>query len=137
MSRHGSPAKCRACLSLELGVDARSGDFVCRKCGEIQGSRLIVESSEVRNFDDNEGPQDSGERHGGLPDTNAWGGMSIFISSGRGNDEITAVLNKCSAQTNDSKSEMLAKVMKMVSELSYCMHLPNTVTVGLRRTGLE
>ena len=137
MSRSGKTVHCRTCLSLELGVDAISGDFVCRKCGEIQGSRLIVESSEVRHFSDNENRQDSGERHGGLPDSKAWGGTSMFISSGRDNDEVAAILNKCSAQTNDSKSKMIANAMMMASELSDIMHLPNTVTVGFERNSLE
>lgn len=136
VSRNSVAPQCRACSSLQLGVDARSGDYVCHKCGEIQGSRLIVESSEVRNFDDAEdaeGPQNGGERHG----LEKWGAMSMFVSPGRGNDEVTAVLNKCSAQTSDNKSKMVVNAMKMASELSYNMHLPNTVTVGFYQTGLE
>ena len=61
-------------------MDAISGDFVCRKCGEIQGSRLIVESSEVRHFHDNEVPQHSEERHGGQPDSNAWVVLACLLA---------------------------------------------------------
>ena len=85
----------------------------------------------MRHFHDNEVPQHSEERHGGQPDSNAWGGTSMFVSSGRQNDEVTAMLNKFSAQTNDSKTMIIANAMNMASELSYIMHLPNTVMVGL------
>ena len=50
----------------------------------------------------------------------------MFVSSGRQNDEVTAMLNKFSAQTNDSKTMIIANAMNMAPELSYIMHLPNT-----------
>ena len=61
--------RCLACQSSDLIENEVTADVVCRECGEVQRSRLIVESTESKSYEDDVDGKE--ERTGGMADT-AW-----------------------------------------------------------------
>lgn len=126
LSRNNSVPRCKSCSAIDVCVDPRTGDHVCRTCGEVQQSRLLVESSEIRNLDEDTVPG-SKSRHAGKPDSKVWKDPRMFsiatASGARINNDVTELLNKCSEKADDSKGKMMLNAMRMANELFFSLHL--------------
>jgi len=124
-SRRREIQRCRRCSATDLVVTAMGADLVCRNCGEVQQSRLIVESSESRTFEE-EPDVNKEERNSGAADS-VWD-CSEF--RGGSDADITAKLNKACAESRDRKDVVLEEVLRKAADISFALHLPTGITVS-------
>ena len=124
LSRNKRVPLCLACLSKDLVLNSMSAGLVCRNCGEVQQTRLIVESSESRNFEDDVEVKE--ERASGAADS-VWD-RSEF----RGNDSsMTQRLNKVSNNGKTRIEYIIEKSLKSAADISFALHLPSGIMVSL------
>ena len=116
--------RCLACQSSDLIVNEVTADVVCRECGEVQRSRLIVESTESKSYEDDVDGKE--ERTGGMADT-AWERREFKGS----NLEETLQLNKLSSDVRGRKEKTLEEVELKTEEIAYALHLQASMTVSI------
>lgn len=125
-SRNKSVLRCLACSATDLVLNEVTADVVCRECGEVQRSRLIVESTESRSYEDDVEVKE--ERVSGMADT-AWERREF--QGGSNNAEATMQLNKLSRDMRGKMEKALEEIERKTDEISYALHLPASMAVSI------
>ncbi|KAM3578020.1 hypothetical protein VYU27_000122 [Nannochloropsis oceanica] len=138
-----NPETCTKCRSLDIITDHRSGDVICRGCGEVQAERLVDEGAEWNRYDDNDGKGDPSRVGGELGGTASriWGGSSASMpGAGRGGgsgggsskkrkaQQGAAALTGADLANKKSRAQgKLEKVCMLLSDSCRSLHLDERV----------
>lgn len=112
--------------SVSLSTDHRSGDVVCRGCGEVQAERVADQGAEWNTYDDNDGRSDPSRVGGALGDaaSRIWGGTGTASSSAAGKRKRKVA----GGAGNVNGADLVNKKTKAQSKLErVCMLLSDTV----------
>lgn len=135
---HLFPPPCGRILFFPFPVDHRSGDVVCRGCGEVQAERLVDLGAEWNRYDDNDGkgdPSRVGGELGGVA-SRIWGGTSASAPGGRGSQGMgkkrkgqgSAMTGAELANKKSRAQSKLEKVCMLLSDAVRSLHLDERVT---------
>ena len=119
---------CVRCSSVDIVSDTAAGDILCRNCGEIQVSRVIDNTAEWREFDDDD--KGSGGSVARSSCTVERFGSSSTCFTGGLSEAARQALLKSQIISTDKRELKLNKIAEIISNIGSAMHLTRKILVS-------
>jgi len=135
VARAGAAPQCRRCRSRDLLADLKTGDVVCRGCGEIQRDRIIDSSDEVRKFGEDDSTRKRESRTSGLSDGGLRPVSTVFVSgSSRTQSAYCSSLNRSTELAEGAEDKMAAILASHIEKMCSSLNLSRHILVRLYGT---
>ena len=119
---------CHRCYSYEVVTDNAAGDIVCRDCGEVQADRIVNESQEWRDFEEDSGGNE--QARSSCSEDLVVGASSTYFVGGP-SKESCAALAKCQILCMEKVDSRSAKLSELMGDLGSKLHLSYRVMVNI------
>jgi transcription initiation factor TFIIIB Brf1 subunit/transcription initiation factor TFIIB len=117
--------KCFGCFSVDLVLDFKAGDIICRNCGEIVSDRCIDEGNEVLSYSDGDGKSQA-SRSSGMVDM--FGCMQTMFVNGP--ESLRKSLEKAQQMSSDKKEKSVFGNLNVLNEMCAKLNLIRTIQVS-------
>ena len=121
---------CHRCAGRDLVTDLKTGDVVCRGCGEIQHDRVIDRSDEVRTFSEDDSNKLRESRTSGIPENGLRPNKTVFVGgSARVGSAYCSSLNRSTELTERAEEKTAAVLASHIEKICNALNLSRHVMV--------
>jgi transcription initiation factor TFIIB len=116
---------CFRCKSIDLVLDYKAGDVICRSCGEVVADRIIDEGNEVKFYMDDDDPHKSSRTSGFAESIGSL--QTSFVTS---SDSLKRTLERAQRFSSDKQELVALSSMHLVTEMCSKMNLTLPIKVS-------